>query len=49
MHTALMGQSPHIPTSPEEMFVALAFCQLLGLGARGFRLTALAQILVGLG
>jgi hypothetical protein len=27
------------------MFVPLAFCQSLGLAARGFRLTALAQIL----
>jgi hypothetical protein len=51
MHTALMGQSPHIPTSPEEMFCCAGLFQSLGLGARGFRLTVLAQILkfVGFG
>jgi hypothetical protein len=51
MHPASMGQSPRIPTSPVEMFVPVAFCQPLGVGARGFRLTALVKILnfVGLG
>lgn len=43
MHTALIA-NPH-PAQPHQRrrFAQLAFCRSLGLGARGFRLTVLAQ------